>query len=289
LLQRLYGTRCWAGANFARILADPAGYNFPCTWTEPIRVEPQPLGVPVRWEEYTFVFEPMSGHTRWSALVCFEADGRRFAATGDQNFWRGMRADERAGLAEYDGSPYFTNWVYRNGTMLDSLHDSCRKLTAWQPEIVLPGHGGAYRTNAAWFAGLKAYADDYADVHARLMPLGPRDTHFEADSRGAWLEPYRTHAAQPADGGELALRAVMRNPLPDVAVLSARLVGPAGWSGRPVRVRAAGRAEVEAEVRIRPPAGTVCRRAAIALELTADARPFGQVAEALVTLGYERF
>jgi len=81
LLQRLYGTRCWAGENFAQILADPMSYNFPCTWPEPISVEPQPLGVPIKWEEYTFLLHPMSGHTRWGTLIEFNADGMHTVAT----------------------------------------------------------------------------------------------------------------------------------------------------------------------------------------------------------------
>ncbi len=37
LLQRLRDTPCWAPANFARLLAEPAAHRFPCTWPQPIR------------------------------------------------------------------------------------------------------------------------------------------------------------------------------------------------------------------------------------------------------------
>jgi len=289
LLQRRYGTRCWAGENFASLLADPAAHHAPCTWPEPIRVEPQPLGVPVPWEEYVLRFEPLSGHTHWSTLVLFEADGLRVAATGDQYFWHHFGFAGETGLLEYDGSPAYANWVYRNGARLESFHDSARRLAAWCPDIVLPGHGCAYRTNALWYEALQRHADDYAAIHTRLMPLGPDDTHFEVDSRAAWLTPYRVHRTAPADGAPLAFRTRARNPFPHPATLAVRLVGPPEWVGAVTTARADGRAEVDLDVTIAPPVGAVCRRTPVALELCAGDQSFGQVAEALVTLGCERF
>jgi glyoxylase-like metal-dependent hydrolase (beta-lactamase superfamily II) len=363
LLQRLYGTQCWVGENYARILADPAGYNFPCTWPEPIKVQSQPLGVPLKWEEYTFTLEPVHGHTRWSHLVFFEADGRRICATGDQHFFHKFTGEMKP-LDDYDGSPYYTNWVYRNGAMLNSMNDSVGRLQAHRPEMILPGHGHAYLTNEKWYKELDNVAESYVRIHRRAMPLGEHDTHFEVDSRSGWLEPYRVHVPcgcecgtgilpvsecatgilpvssmgvppmseaeetqyeqqqkqQQQDRAKMALkhtgrmpvprmfaggvvpdgadaecvgplkfRAYVRNPLPRAAELCVRLVGPEAWVSKEVRVSAGSREEVSANLEITPREDATCRRQPIAMELSIDGQAYGQIAEALVTIGHERW
>lgn len=279
MLQRLYGTRCWAAENFAHILADPMGYNFPCTWPEPINVEPQPVGEPIQWEEYTFTLHPMSGHTRWAALIAFEADGKRFMATGDQYFF----LDFAPGNA---GAPPHHNHVYRNGTVIDSLAASNKIVNDFKPEIILPGHGPSYDTGALFFEGIELYAKQYYDIHHSTMALADDEPHFNVDSRGGWLEPYRTHIDAARS---IVMRAIVRNPMPHATDLAVRLVGPADWQGSSTSVPAAPRAETTVDLTITPPAGTVCKRHPIALELTAEGQPFGQVAEALVTIGHAVF
>jgi glyoxylase-like metal-dependent hydrolase (beta-lactamase superfamily II) len=276
LLQRLHGTRSWAGENFAHILASPMGYNFPCTWPETVQVEPQPLGTPVRWREYAFTLHPMTGHTRWSTLVTFSADGETFAATGDQYFFQGTPA------GDFDRAAWLQNHVYRNGASLDSFRRSCELLKRVRPTMILPGHGPAYRTDEGFFRALDRYAEEYALVHRTAMPLGDEQVHFDVDSRAGWLVPYRTRLD---DARPIPYRATIRNPMPQAADLSVRLVGPRGWKGSSAAVAAGARQEVTADLTITPPPGTACRRQPIALELSVGQRRFGQVAEALVTIG----
>lgn len=279
-LQRLHGTRCWAGENFADILANPMNYSFPCTWPEAVRVEPQPLRTPIQWEEYTFTLEPMSGHTRWSTLISFQADGKRFSATGDQYLpvnWE---------PTDFEHNSCMHNHVYRNGAMLQSFHQSNKALRSYQPEMILPGHGAAYATSEAFFGCLERYAEEYVNIHRQAMPLGGYEAHFEVDSRAAWLTPYRIVAAASR---ELRFIATIRNPLPTAASLEVCLVGPVGWKGSAASIPAGPRTEVTAELTILPPPGTQCRRQPIAMDLVVNGRPFGQVAEALVTIGHPVF
>ena len=63
--------------------------------------------------------------------------------------------------------------------------------------------------------------------------------------------------------------------------------GPEGWQGESQILTAAPRAEVRCELTMHPHGQ--CRRQPIALELHADDQPFGQVAEALVTIGSPYF
>ncbi|MFM7321742.1 MAG: MBL fold metallo-hydrolase [Armatimonadota bacterium] len=277
LLQRLHDTRCWAAENFADILEHPDASVFPCTWPQPIRVDRRlPLGEPFQWEEYTFHLHPMDGHTRFAALIGFEADGIRFAHTGDQYFFLNDGPYETRGRMQ--------NHVYRNGATVRGYRQSRDWLAGFRPDIVLQGHQAPFHTDAAFFAQIAAWNDDYETLHRRLSPLGDDEIHFDLDAWGGWIAPYRNHVAV---GNAITVTATLRNPMPRPARLRARLVGPPGWTGASVEVHADARAEVPVPLSIQP--GGPCRRRAFAVELFVDDRPFGQVAEALATVGGERF
>lgn len=293
LLQRLHGTAVWAHRSFAEILAHPEGSAFPCT-------EPTALDVarvldddePVTWEGVTFRFAGASGHTRFQHLIGWEVDGIRYAYSGDQYGFSDRAAHERHAYAEItddlirDWSTVHVrgNHVYRGGALLDSFAHSAAWMRAWRPDIVVTGHWPVAVTDATFFELLDERARRYAEAHRRAMPLGADEPHLDVDSWGGWLWPYRAHVAE---GETVRLRATLRNPSPHASRLQARLVGPAGWVGSSVTLDAPPRAEVTAELEIRP-AGPV-RRQPVAVEVVADGRPLGQVAEALVTVGGPRW
>ena len=116
------------------------------------------------------------------------------------------------------------------------------------------------------------------------MVLGDDEAHFNLDSWGGWIWPYRTHLAAAAT---VEVTATVRNPLPRPATLHVRLVGPSGWEGSSATARVEARAEAAFRLRITPDGP--CRRQPFAVELTADRRPYGQVAEALLTVGGDTF
>ena len=111
------------------------------------------------------------------------------------------------------------------------------------------------------------------------MPLADDEAHFNVDSWGGWIWPYRTTLARPAP---LTLTVTVRNPLPKRAMLTVKLVGPAGWNGGSATLPADPRAEVSVELSITP--NGACVMQPIAAELTVDGHPYGQVAEALVSV-----
>lgn len=277
LLQRLHGTRCWAAENFADILERPEGSVFPCTWPQPIRVDRRlPLDEPFTWEGIPFTLHPMNGHTRFAALIGFEVDGIRYAHTGDQYFFDGAEnfAERRR----------MQNHVYRNGALADGYRRSGAWMASWRPQVVLQGHQPPFHTDDAFFAHIRGWNDDYEGLHRRLSPLGDDEAHFDLDAWGGWIWPYRVLG----DPGEpITVTVTVRNPYPRDARLEVRLVGPGGWAGESATVHAGPRAEVALPLSITP-AGP-CRRQPFAAELIVDGRPFGQVAEALATVGGERF
>jgi glyoxylase-like metal-dependent hydrolase (beta-lactamase superfamily II) len=278
VLQRLFGTECWAAENFADLLEHPDAHCFPCTWPKPIRVDRRlPLDQVIEWEEYSFHLAPMNGHTRFASLIGFEADGLRFAHTGDQYM---PVVDKNGEYDRFDGH----NYVFRNGALLDGYQQSGQWLNEWRPEIVISGHWNTVRTNAKFFEDLDAYRDDYQQMHQRVMPLAEDESHFNIDSWGGWIWPYRTVLDQPR---ETTLTVHVRNPYPREEVLEIRLVGPSGWEGSSATVKAPPRAEVSCTLSITP--GGPCRRQPFAVELTAGGQRFGQVAEALMTVGSNQF
>ena len=278
VLQRLHGTQCWAAENFEDLLAHPEAHCFPCCW--PVRAHINrrlPLNAPFTWEEYSFRLHSMSGHTRFAALIGFEADGKRFAHTGDQYFFTN-------GVEQFENNARAQNHVYRNGALLNGYTESGRWMLDWLPEIVLQGHQPAMFTDHHFFRHIAAWTEDYAETHRRIMPLAETDVHFNMDSWGGWIWPYRTHVPSPRP---IPLNVTVRNPYPTPANLNVRLVGPAGWQGSARTVTAEARAEVSCDLTITPPGE--CRRQPIAAELSTDDAIFGQVAEALITVGGDRF
>lgn len=285
VLQRVFGTQCWAAENFADILEQPHGSTFPCTWPEPIRVDRR-LGFdrPVRWEEYEFHLAPMTGHTRFSALIGFETDGKRFAHTGDQYFFYGATGSMGIQGMKMSELRRMPNHVYRNGALLDSFDRSGRWVLDWRPDIVLQGHQPPFDTDAQFFHHIEEWSREYKTTHQCAMPLGDNDTHFNLDSWGGWIWPYRVLLPGP---GVATVRVTVRNPFPRKAKLEVRLVGPTGWRGTAATLTAEPRAEVTCDLQITPSGS--CRRQPFAVELVADGQPFGQVAEALMTVGGGEF
>ncbi len=285
LLQRLQGTQCWAAENFADLLSQPEAHCFPCDWHQPIRNDRKlALDKPFEWEEYTFHLHPMNGHTRFSALIGFEADGKRFAHTGDQYFFQPFSLDF-APVRDFAGHAVDHNHVYRNGALLDGYQISAEWMLKWRPEIVLQGHCPPMYTDDAFFQIVDDFGRHYRELHERVMPLGETETHFNLDSWGGWIWPYRVRLDSP--GKPATVKATVRNPFPRKVMLGVRLVGPQGWTSTSKELAAEARAEVSCDLTITPT--TTCRRQPIAVELTADGRRFGQVAEAQITVGHPEF
>jgi hypothetical protein len=227
----------------------------------------------------------MVGHTEFSTLLCLEFDGHRVAHTGDQFFFQDARGVNAAPPA---ASGVFTNHVYKNGLALGGYVDCLRHLRAFQPEVILSGHALPYRPDEHGWALIGETALAFDAIHRALLPLGDGEVHFGPESQPAKLQPYSLHV--PKSGGTVPLRGWVLNPFNRGAIAEVRFVTPPdGWQAAPIRLPLAPREKRAFEATLTVPAGSLCRRQPIALDLTVDDRPFGQVAEAWVTVGYDRF
>jgi glyoxylase-like metal-dependent hydrolase (beta-lactamase superfamily II) len=284
LLQRMFDTKCWATDAFSHLLSEPDKHNFPCDYSMPMRINRTiHHNDLVQWEEYVFRFAPMNGHTRFSSLIGFEADSVRFAHTGDQYFFQNDHLDwieDPMALRDWAGDKrIMRNHVYRNGALLDGYDLSTAWLNEWKPAIILSGHQHPFHTDEHFFKLISEWACEYRESHTQAMPLGADEAHFNLDSWGGWIWPYRTTLPHPAPA---SVTVTVRNPLPREAALEVRLVGPAGWDGTSATLWAAARAEVSCDLVISPDAP--CNRQPFAVELTVEGQPYGQVAEALMTV-----
>lgn len=276
LLQRHFGTQVWAADYFADILERPERYDRPCLWYEPIPVDKRlPCGETFHWEDIPITLYPMSGHTRFSTLICLEVDGVRVAHTGDQIFFQPWEFAPGANLT--------TNHVYKNGLDLGCYLQTWEQLRAFQPDLILTGHTAAYRTTPEWYEIIERGARAFDAVHRSLMPLGENDIHFGAESQPAKLKPYRAHQVE---SGPVAFEGWVLNPFPTSQTALLRLIAPPGWQSEPLSLALGPREQKAFTLTLLPPPDASCRRQPIALDLTVGDRPFGQVTEALVTVGF---
>ncbi|MDE0533083.1 MAG: MBL fold metallo-hydrolase [Albidovulum sp.] len=279
ILRRLYGTRCAACSTFSHLLEEPEAHRFPCNWPRACKVDHSySVDDVFRWEEFEFHFAPMSGHTRFSALIGFEADGLKFAHTGDQYGF----AEEYNSIPP--GRSLISKHVYRNGALRNGFHQSADWLLGFRPDVILSGHCSPKFTDDAFFEEIRKCAEDYRQLHEELMPLGENDAHFDLDSMAGWIWPYRSYLAHP---GKAKMRVRARNPFADPSQLELRLVDANGNRGDPEIVDAAARQEVECTLEIE--VDDECKRRVVAVELIVNGIAFGQIAEAMITVGGKQF
>jgi hypothetical protein len=132
----------------------------------------------------------------------------------------------------------------------------------------------------AWLDDLLAQGRRVAELHRELLPV--EEVDFGAEGFAARIEPYRPRARA---GDTVELEVSVRNPFGRAEVATVRLVVPAGWTADPEVEEIELGGHEEGVVRFAVvPAGASVRRARVAVDVTVGETPFGQQAEALVTV-----
>ncbi|SDM26299.1 MBL fold metallo-hydrolase [Allokutzneria albata] len=269
LLREVEGTEIWCERSVAEILADPARYDLPCLWYDPIATDRVvEVGVPQRWHEYELTLHPLPGHTLYAVAIAFEVDGERVIATGDQQttLWE---EGERSELL---------NLQYKNRFRIDDFIASAKLYRELRPDLIISGHWAPRRVDDAYLDMLLVKAEELADLHRDLLPLS--DVDFGAEGVGAWIRPYQ---GRTAPGEPLEVRVEVLNPFHGREDVTVRMVVPQGWTCSPpsCSAKVPGGAGTTFTFTITPTRDGV-RRARIAADFTVGTRRFGQQAEALV-------
>ena len=262
LLRDVEGTEVWAPENVAPILLEPARYDLPCLWFEPIWVDRVlTLGEPLHWHEYELRLHPLPGHTLYAVAIELEVDGKRILATGDQ---------------QSGGDRPVLNYQYRNRFRVDDFVASAELYREVRPDVIVSGHWPPQEVSDEWLERLAADGARLAELHRELLPLEQVD--LGAVGFAARIEPYRSTARA---GGTVDVDVIARNPFSREAVARVEVVVPAGWIV-PAAQELTLAAGAEASLRFAVVTGKPQRRARIAADVTVDGIPFGQQAEALV-------
>ena len=266
MLRRVEGTQVWAAKTIADVLSDPARYDLPCLWYDPISVDAVlPTGIPFQWEEYWLELHPLPGHTRHAVAISFVADGRACLATGDQYQF---------------GEPPLLNYVYQNGFATADYRASASLLRRLHPDVLLTGHWGeqpcpdAFIERAHLPTGMSWSSLDVDLLAEEVQGLG-------ASGLPAHIQPYQSYMR----GGETAVFEVeLTNPFPYPSKAVIRLVLPEGWTGdsQPICLWLGMGGGQRVTFNATPPAGSTCRRVRLAVDLQVGEQRFGQAAEALV-------
>jgi glyoxylase-like metal-dependent hydrolase (beta-lactamase superfamily II) len=266
LLRDVEGAQVWAAESFADILEQPARYDLPCLWYDPIAVDRVlPLEQPIRWQEYELTLHALPGHTRYAVAISMEVDGQRVLVSGDQ--YQGL-----------DGT--IVNYVYHNQFAPDDYRASAALYRRIQPDLILTGHWPPLRPQPGYFDTLDALGETVARLHRELLPEDVAG--FGTEGFAARIEPYQAHVRA---GETLALHVAVQNPAAAEAQAELQLVVPCGWHAEPACVTTtlspAGSGALVFHV---TPCGPPVRRARVAVDVTIDGRRYGQQAEALVSV-----
>ncbi|MCM3717779.1 MBL fold metallo-hydrolase [Fictibacillus phosphorivorans] len=264
LLRDVEGTKVWCPENFADVLENPKNYDLPCLWYDSIKVDQiLPLRTTIKWEEYEFTLYEQSGHTLYAVAIVFEVDGKRVLAMGDQ----------------YEGEEW--NYVYQNGFRIWDYRQSAELYQAIRPDLLISGHSDPVFVTQEYLNRILESGHALERLHQDLLPLEQVD--LGAGGIGARITPYQSYvySGQPFNIG-----IDVKNPFTSESDVDIQVIVPAGWNVQkgnfPIRIGGLERKSVS--VTITPASGQTMRRARIAADITIGERPFGQLAEALVTV-----
>lgn len=276
-LVRRYGTKIWCYENMVEILENPRGLNVGCILGEQIKVD-RPLAhrETFRWEEFEFTVVHSPGHTNYQMAMFATLDGLRVAFTGDAFF-------------NDPGHPNSLrhNLIYRNEVKSGDHVQSIRNILDFEPHMIAPGHGRPFLIE-------RETAENF-EKRARLQDTFFRDLVADPDPDmgidPSWLRiyPYQL-ILLPGQSKQIEIR--LRNHRPRRVQIRGTFVLPEGWRAEPseISLTAEAKAETKTVAAISIPRNwsNPWSRVAIALDIMADGKYLGQIAEAVVDVRARR-
>ena len=272
-LARRYGTKIWCYENMVEILENPRGENIGCIFGEPLKIDRSFRDRETfKWEEFEFTVAHSPGHTNYQMAMFTTIDNTRVAFTGDAFF-----------NDPTDPTSLRHNLIYRNEVKTGDHLKSIRNILEFEPQVIAPGHGKPFPID-------KAIAEKFAlrtmrqDELCREL-IADSDTDLGIDPSWISFHPYQL-TTRP--GGSCSVEVRVRNHRSRAVEIKAAPILPRGWqvSQRIVEFSVAPRATGSSRLTLTvPKSWTDARtRVAIALDVIADNRYLGQIAEAVVDI-----
>ncbi|MFL6416486.1 MAG: MBL fold metallo-hydrolase [Bryobacteraceae bacterium] len=276
-LVRRYGTKVWAYENMVDILENPRALNVGCIFGEPIKVDRALRHRETfKWEEFEFTAVHSPGHTNYQMALFTTIDNIRVAFTGDAFF---DDAQNPKSLRH--------NLIYRNEVKSGDHVKSIRNILDFEPQMIAPGHGKPFPIDRETALNFEKRALEQ-DFYFRNLIANP-DTDFGLDPSWIRIQPYQILAVA---GQEQRIQIHVRNHGGHPMRVEAELVLPPGWhaGSQPLSLGVAAGAEAHVDASFTIPAkwSGGMPRVAIALDVMADGKYLGQIAEAVVDVRNRR-
>jgi glyoxylase-like metal-dependent hydrolase (beta-lactamase superfamily II) len=275
ILHRLYNARLLCGEGYADILKTPGRYDQQCLLPCPLPVEGVTEGKWYELDGLRYCFEPVTGHTKYGALVLMEYQGQRLIHIGDAFFFLGGK-----GFNYTPEATFFPNHVYRNGAELNSYRRIAKLVRDFRPEWIFSGHADPYRPDELFYQKLSKGADEFELVHRELVVLdGESIWEVGVSHSAAELFPYRQVCAA---GETVRCTARVRNPLLKEVRIRARLVGFESLAGDWVEMVVPASGVGELDLGVQTESTSPNGQRVFALEVEFDGQSMGEVQECLV-------
>lgn len=120
------------------------------------------------WHEFTFRVAPWAGQTWWHCVFMTKVAGQKVMFGGD-SFQPSSRWNGTGGFCAYNRSRF-----------RDGFERSARLALAWQPDLLVCGHGTAYRFRASKFRKIAAWSRRAEKAVEDLCPSGDLENDYYA-------------------------------------------------------------------------------------------------------------
>ena len=270
-LARRYGTKIWCYENMVDILQNPRGLNVGCILGEQIKVD-RAFGNKenFKWEEFEFTVVHSPGHTNYQMALFATIDGARIAFTGDAFFNDPQNPNSLR-----------HNLIYRNQVKSGDHAQSIRNILDFEPNIIAPGHGRPFLIDRETVLNFEQRARKQDQFFRDL--IADADTDVGVDPSWISIYPYQIMAL-PGQTAPVEVR--VRNHRSRRMQIQTAFVLPDGWRSTPSRISmivdAKGEAKTRGTISIPANWSNPLPRVAIALDVMADGKYLGQIAEAVV-------
>lgn len=268
-LHARYGTQVAASPELQDILEHPERYEMPCLVPQGMTVhQVVGRGEPFHWRGIDFFIEQQPGQTLYHHLICFEVDGTRFLSIGDNI----------SGLSFREGRDHIHSFIPKNRTPVSSYPDMPRQILAYNPDILLTGHGGAVPCERAkverWQTWMNQWQQHFTQIIAQPHPNLGMDPH--------WIEfyPYKVRV-RPGDQVSFQLRITNHEPVARNCTLHFQAVAGVTIAPETVNVDAPPGQVTTVELLVTFPATFTTHSLPVVVDVTWAGKRLGQIAEAI--------